>query len=66
MTSGTATITVHQAVGGDGTFFLPIGNGENFGTILATNGELIPDMHEPYDRLADRFRRMCFSSFFGS
>lgn len=39
--TGTALITVHQLSGPDATFNLPVGNGENFLTILATNGQRI-------------------------
>lgn len=39
--TGTAVITVHQVNGPDATYNLAIGNGENFLTILATNGQRI-------------------------
>ena len=39
--SGSALITVHQLVGADATFTLALGNGENFLTILAIDGQLI-------------------------
>jgi hypothetical protein len=43
-TPGEATITVTDVAGPGGTFVLPVAQGENFLTILATNGEFIKDV----------------------
>ena len=40
-TPGTALITVTEVAGPGGTFVLPVSHGQNFLTILATNGEFI-------------------------
>jgi hypothetical protein len=40
-TPGTATITVAEVAGPGATYMLPVGQGQNFLTILATNGDLI-------------------------